>query len=100
MAAAERTMTASHFKPRCLRLLDEVARTRQPIVITKRDQPIAKLIPVETGTPDERFGCLARLGWRLMGDVTKPMEPVEAWETLTEWDALNALRPGRKKRAR
>lgn len=38
-------ITATQFKARCLRLLDEVAETGEPIVITKRGRPVARLEP-------------------------------------------------------
>jgi prevent-host-death family protein len=40
-----REITATQFKDRCLRLLDEVAETGEPLVITKRGRPVARLVP-------------------------------------------------------
>ena len=40
-----RTYTASEFKAKCLVLLDQVERTKQAIVITKRGKPVARLGP-------------------------------------------------------
>jgi prevent-host-death family protein len=42
---AERSIPASEFKAKCLALLDEVAETRQPLVVTKRGKPVAKVVP-------------------------------------------------------
>lgn len=39
---------AAEFKAKCLRLIDEVAATHEPRVITKRGKPVAGL---ETGAP-------------------------------------------------
>ena len=41
-----RAMAAGQFKDRCLRTLDEVARTKSAVVITKRGRPVAKLVPI------------------------------------------------------
>ena len=41
-----KTLAAGKFKDVCLQTLDEVARTRRPVVITKRGKPVAKLVPV------------------------------------------------------
>ena len=38
-----RTIKASEFKARCLRLMDEVAENGEEIVITKNGKPVAKL---------------------------------------------------------
>ena len=42
------TIGAGEFKAKCLRLIDEVARRREELIITKRGQPLAKLVPVES----------------------------------------------------
>jgi len=43
----ERTISASRFKAQCLSLLDEVAASGEPIVITKRGKPVARVEPVQ-----------------------------------------------------
>ncbi len=37
---------AAKFKATCLRLMERVAATGEPIVITKRGKPLARLVPV------------------------------------------------------
>jgi prevent-host-death family protein len=51
------SIAAGEFKAECLSLLDSVARTRRPLVITKRGKPVAQLVPM----PDAPalFGALA-----------------------------------------
>ena len=44
--AGVRTMKASEFKAKCLKLMDEVAETGEEILITKRGRAVAKLLPV------------------------------------------------------
>ena len=41
--AGVRTMKASEFKAKCLKLMDEVAETGEEILITKRGRAVAKL---------------------------------------------------------
>lgn len=53
----EATIGAGDFKARCLQLLDNVAEHREPLVITKRGKPVARLIPMPPDTP--LFGALA-----------------------------------------
>jgi prevent-host-death family protein len=45
--AAQRTIAASEFKARCLALLDEVAETKETILVTKRGKPVARVVPAE-----------------------------------------------------
>ena len=47
MAKPQKTIPAGEFKARCLALLDEVAETGQPLLVTKRGKPVALLVPVE-----------------------------------------------------
>lgn len=44
-------ITASAFKARCLRLLDQVSRTGEELVILKRGRPVARLVPVGEEKP-------------------------------------------------
>lgn len=50
-------IAAGEFKARCLRLLDDVARTGRALTVTKRGKPVAQLVPVTTRRP--LFGALS-----------------------------------------
>jgi prevent-host-death family protein len=41
------TISAAEFKARCLTLMDDVNRTRETLVITKRGKPVARLVPAD-----------------------------------------------------
>jgi prevent-host-death family protein len=41
-----RIIKASEFKTKCLALMDEVERTGQSVVITKKGKPVAELVPL------------------------------------------------------
>ena len=74
-----RTIPAGEFKTKCLKLMDNVQRTKKPITITKRGKPVAKLVPVEE-EKDEWFGRL-KGQMRIVGDIESPIDPPEAWES-------------------
>jgi prevent-host-death family protein len=67
-----RYIAAAEFKANCLRLMDEVAQQRRPIIITKRGKPVAKLVPVET----EAIGLFGRMAGsvKICGDIINPIE--------------------------
>lgn len=46
MMAAAKSINASDFKARCLKVLDEVQATGAEVVITKRGKPVARLGPI------------------------------------------------------
>jgi prevent-host-death family protein len=69
-------VSAANFKTNCLRLMDEVARRRVPLVITKRGKPVAKLVPLNDG-PIDIFGRMAGT-IKICGDIIEPTG--EVWE--------------------
>jgi prevent-host-death family protein len=67
---------AGEFKAKCLKLMDEVARTRRPVVITKRGKAVAQLVPPPL--PEQRgalFGYMAGTGSVVADIVDVPTEP-------------------------
>ena len=69
--AAARTIKASEFKAKCLKLMDEVAETGAEIVITKNGRPVSRLVPYRE-MPGDSFG-LDRDKIRVLGDIVSPM---------------------------
>ncbi|GMV21893.1 MAG: hypothetical protein AMXMBFR57_18420 [Acidimicrobiia bacterium] len=66
-------MAAGKFKDVCLKTLDEVARTRTAVVITKRGRPVARLVPCAP----EAVRSLAGSVLREIGD---PFGTGETWD--------------------
>ncbi len=73
-------INATEFKARCLKLVDEVARTRQPIIVTKHGKPVAKVVPIETEKPRTYFGYMAG-SLKITGDIISPIEA--EWSVIT-----------------
>lgn len=74
--AEAKTIGAGEFKAKCLKLLDEVAETREPLVITKHGKPVAQVVPI----PQRRdiFGAMkGSVLWE--GDIISPID--------VEWEA-------------
>ena len=77
-----RVLTASEFRAKCLKLMDEVAAGGSEIVITKRGRPIARLARVKAPQPDP-YGC-EKGRVRILGDLIAPTE--DEWEAETDPD--------------
>jgi len=73
-------MGAGSFKTNCLAVMDEVQAKRESVVITKHGKPVAKLVPINTGT-DEIYNFLAGKG-SITGDVVSPAISPEDWGDL------------------
>ena len=72
-----RTMKASEFKAKCLKLMDEVAESGEEIVITKYGKPVSKLIPYKQ-RPKSFLGA-GKGRMKIIGDIVSPM-PAEWFE--------------------
>ena len=72
---AERAITATQFKAKCLGLLDEVAATGEDLIVTKRGRPVARVVAMVPPAS-------------LLGSVTQLVGDDELIAPLTEsWDA-------------
>jgi prevent-host-death family protein len=69
-------IAAGEFKARCLSLMEDVHSTREPLVITKRGKPVAKLVPAD----DDKNDFIGRLEgvFRVVGDIESP---IDGWES-------------------
>ena len=76
-AIGARTMTASEFKAKYLRLMDEVAETGEEIVITKNGKPVSRVVPYRQ-KPKAIF-AIDRGRITIHGDITEPIN--------VEWEA-------------
>jgi len=47
MSSSVKKVPAGEFKSRCLALLDRVASTGEPLIVTKRGRPVARVVPLE-----------------------------------------------------
>lgn len=72
-----RTIPAGEFKAKCLQLMDEVQRTGEEIIITKRGKPVARL----RAEKPARNSIIGRMKGTIihMGDVISPID--------VEWNA-------------
>jgi prevent-host-death family protein len=70
---------AAVFKAECLKLMDEVARTGQPVVITKHGKPVAQLVPIPAQSRS-LFGYMKNTV-QIKGDVIAPVD--EEWSALS-----------------
>ena len=75
------TISISKFKATCLARLDRVRRTRQPLLITRRGEPIAEVRPASTLRASNGWlGSLQSTG-RITGNIIAPAAADE-WEAI------------------
>ncbi len=71
-----KSIKASEFKAKCLKLMDQVAETGETLVITKNGNPVAELRPAKRRL-DSLFGAHKGL-IEIKGDIIAPLD--EDWE--------------------
>lgn len=77
-------LAISKFKATCLAVLERVRRTGEPVLITKRGEPIAEVVPVSRPRNGQRrLGCLEGRG-SVVGDIVSPIVEPGEWESLRE----------------
>ena len=79
-----REVAISEFKARCLALLEQVAKTRQPLRVTRFGRPVAEVFP-----PSQVQGRAAWIGSmrdsiEILGDIISPAAEESEWEALGE----------------
>ena len=75
--SSTRTIKASEFKAKCLKIMDEVAESGEEIIITKHGRPVSRLMPYRE-KPKSLFGR-GRGMIEIHGDIVNPM-PAEWFE--------------------
>jgi hypothetical protein len=76
---APKTISAAEFEGRCKELIELVARTRQPLLITRRDKAVAQISPFSSSKTRGKKAIRA-----------KPLNPLEG-SILYEGDLISPI---------
>jgi len=76
------TIPISRFKATCLRLLDDVNKTGQPLLVTRNGEPIALVSPPPPPPKTDSWLGSMRDKLKIVGDVVSPASDEEEWEVL------------------
>ena len=73
----------SEFKAKCLALLEEVRKTRNPIRVTRHGKPVAEVVPANPVVDRESiFGRMKDS--KIIGDIISPGNDEDDWEVLRD----------------
>jgi prevent-host-death family protein len=73
-----KTMPISKFKAQALQVIDDVATTRESLIVTRRGKPVAQVIPYQGPSVKPRPGKLSAY-LVFEKDIVSPLEG-EMWE--------------------
>ena len=91
-----RTVGAGEFKAKCLRIMDEVQATGEPVLVTKRGKPVVRVsvpdeYPASKEAAESLFGFLRGMGTIPEGvDLVASEFSAEEWERIAEekWNRI------------
>jgi prevent-host-death family protein len=70
----------SKFKATCLAVLDQVRKTKKPILVTRFGVPVAEIVPPSAPPRKSSWiGSMAGTG-EIIGDIISPATPLEDWD--------------------
>ena len=75
-------MPISKFKATCLAVLEEVRRTGRSVVVTRRGEPVAEIVPPPATSGQRSWLGSAAGSGRVVGDIVAPVVAEGEWEAL------------------
>jgi len=75
----------SEFKAKCLSLLQQVSKTKQPIRVTRFGKPVADVVPSADVHVDRNAWIGSGKGTaKILGDIVSPASEPDDWEALRD----------------
>jgi prevent-host-death family protein len=80
---AMKEFSISEFKAKCLALLKQVQKTKQPILITRFGRPVAEVVPPSPAARKDWMGSMKDIV-EITGDFVSPATEERDWEALRD----------------
>jgi prevent-host-death family protein len=74
----------SEFKAKCLSLLDQVQKTKKPILVTRFGKPVAEVIPASPNAQGADWFGSMKDEIKILGDIISPANNEDDWEALRD----------------
>jgi prevent-host-death family protein len=74
----------SEFKAKCLSLLEEVRKTRQPLRVTRHGEPVAEIVPPTAVMDRTKWMDSMKGKMEFLGDIISPANDEDEWEVLRD----------------
>jgi prevent-host-death family protein len=74
-----KSVPVSEFKAKCLGLIEQVDKTRQPLRITRHGRPVAELVPAGPDRKRKFLGAMVGTG-KIVGDIVSPVIDLDEFE--------------------
>lgn len=73
----------SEFKAKCLAMLEEVQKTKTPLLVTRFGEPVAEIIPPSAASSGNWMGSM-KDSIKILGDIVAPATDESDWEALQD----------------
>jgi prevent-host-death family protein len=77
-------VSISEFKAKCLALLEQVRKTRQPIRVTRHGKPVAEVVPPAAAMARKSMIGSMKGSIVFKGDIVAPANDEDEWEALRD----------------
>jgi prevent-host-death family protein len=74
----------SEFKAKCLSLLEQVQKTKKPILVTRFGKPIAEVVPASPKPGAGDWVGSMKGTFEILGDIVSPANDEQDWEVLRD----------------
>ncbi len=74
-----KSVSISEFKAKCLGLIEQVDKTRQPLRITRHGRPVAEVIPAGPERKRKFVGDMIGTA-KIVGDIVSPVIDLDEFE--------------------
>jgi len=75
-----RKVAISEFKAKCLSLLEEVEKTKKPLLVTKFGKPIAEVNPPSSNQKSRSWVGSLKGEIKFLGDIVSPVFEERDWK--------------------
>jgi len=79
-----REVAISEFKAKCLALIEQVQKTKQPIRITRFGRPVAEVVPSTAVMDRQAWFDSMKDTFEILGDIVSPAIDEDEWEMLRD----------------
>ncbi len=74
----------SEFKAKCLALLEQVRKSKQPIRITRHGKPVAEVVPPSPVADRSAWIGSMKGRMKILGDIISPAADEDEWEVMRD----------------
>jgi len=76
------SIAISEFKATCLAVLERVRRTGTPVLVTRRGEPVAEIVPPSIGALGSSWLGAMRGTATITGDLIEPVIDPDEWDAV------------------